>query len=417
MKRCLILLTTGFPFTSAEPYLEAELPVLAARFTHVFLFAIGLQPGLAPTLPMPKNVIVCNCASVSRRRGRTTDLLRGLPAAASLDGVCAQDRREAGASPAKRAFLGYYLTRVHRHAAEVEACLADVDFSLYDQVCLYSYWLFAAAGVAAELREYLRDRGVGNVRFISRAHSYDLYTYANALSYLPCRTALLRAADGVYACSEDGAAYLRERYPDFRDKIHTAYLGTAEGERTEGSGDGVFRILTCCRTIPLKRLDRLADVLKTMPPDSRIEWTHIGDGSALAALRRQCGGGFAGVQVRFLGALAHAQVLQYYRQHPVDLFVNLSSREGLPVAVMEAMSFGVPAVVTDVGGCGEMIRTGYNGYLLPADFTAGALQNTLRHAMRDAASMRENALRTWRTRFSAQENYTQFCRVLCGEEA
>ena len=415
MKRCLILLTTGYPFTSAEPYLEAELPIAAARFSHVFLFAVGLRPGLSPIAATPENVVVCNCASLSGKAGRATDLLHGLPTAATLDGVAQTDRTAVGASVAKRAFLGYYLARVQRHASEIEACLADVDFSLYDEVCLYSYWFFVTAGVAVKLREYLRSRGVENNRLISRAHSYDLYAYANRLSYLPCRTALLDALDGVYVCSHDGENYLKERHPEFRDKIHTAYLGSSGGERTDGSTYVGFRILTCCRTIPLKRLDRLADALKMLPADSRIEWTHIGDGSALPALRRQCGDGFAGARVRFVGALPHEEVLEYYRSHPVDLFVNLSSREGLPVAVMEALSFGVPALVTDVGGCGEMIRNGKNGFLLPRDFTSPALCDLLRLAMRRASQMRDDAFATWQERFCAQTNYTDFCRVLCGD--
>ena len=413
MRRCLILLTTGFPFTSGEPYLHAEIPILAAQFTHVFLFAVGLRPGLAPQVQLPENVIVCNGARISPLRARAEDVLHGLPACIAPQ-LPAQDLREAGRRPSRRVFLGYYLSRVDRLAEEIETCLRDVDFSLYDQVCVYSYWFFATAGVGVRVRDFLRRRGAQNVRLVSRAHSYDLYTYANALSYLPCRTSLLQALDGVYAVSRNGCAYLRDRYPAYREKIHTAYLGTDGGVRTAGSVDGVFRILTCCRTIPLKRLDRLADVLRMLPADSRVEWTHIGDGSALPALRRQCAA-LQGVHVRFLGALAHEKVLDYYTHNPVDLFVNLSSREGLPVAVMEALSFGIPALVTDVGGCSEMIRQDYNGALLAPSFTSAALYEMLRHCMRTAGAMRENAFQTWQTQFSAGDNYARFVRTLCGE--
>lgn len=39
-----------------------------------------------------------------------------------------------------------------------------------------------------------------------------------------------------------------------------------------------------------------------------------------------------------------------------DLFVTTSVTEGLPVSLLEAMSVGLPAVVTDVGGMSEIAR-------------------------------------------------------------
>ena len=110
------------------------------------------------------------------------------------------------------------------------------------------------------------------------------------------------------------------------------------------------------------------------------------------------------------GALPHGEVLRYYRTHPVDLFVLVSSREGLPVSVMEALSFGVPAVVTDVGGCTELIRDGENGYVLPAQLSPALLGETLLRAMADGARLRGAAFGTWQARFIARENYLRFAQ-------
>lgn len=42
-----------------------------------------------------------------------------------------------------------------------------------------------------------------------------------------------------------------------------------------------------------------------------------------------------------------------------------SWREGTPTSIMEGMSMGRPAVVTDAPGCREVVHNGVNGYLVP----------------------------------------------------
>jgi len=54
--------------------------------------------------------------------------------------------------------------------------------------------------------------------------------------------------------------------------------------------------------------------------------------------------------------LPHNDVLNYYASNPVDVFINTSSSEGLPVSIMEAMSFGIPVIATNVGGTGHCYK-------------------------------------------------------------
>jgi len=48
-----------------------------------------------------------------------------------------------------------------------------------------------------------------------------------------------------------------------------------------------------------------------------------------------------------------------------DLFLASSKREGLPVAVMEAMATGLPIIATNNRGHRELIDDGNNGFLVP----------------------------------------------------
>ena len=50
-----------------------------------------------------------------------------------------------------------------------------------------------------------------------------------------------------------------------------------------------------------------------------------------------------------------------------DIFVLPSLWEGMPNAILEAMSFGIPVIATNVGGTPEIIKDGENGFLIPPE--------------------------------------------------
>ena len=48
-----------------------------------------------------------------------------------------------------------------------------------------------------------------------------------------------------------------------------------------------------------------------------------------------------------------------------DILVLPSYSEGLPNVVMEALSCSTPAIVTDVGGCSEVVKDSETGFVVP----------------------------------------------------
>lgn len=67
--------------------------------------------------------------------------------------------------------------------------------------------------------------------------------------------------------------------------------------------------------------------------------------------------------IKFLGFSDDVRI--FYSS--ADMFLLTSSSETFPLSVIEAMSFGLPSVITDVGGACELIMEGFNGYTVPVN--------------------------------------------------
>ena len=117
-------------------------------------------------------------------------------------------------------------------------------------------------------------------------------------------------------------------------------------------------------------LDAFAQLLRDEP---RSLLACAGDGPLGEALRAEAESAGLNERVRWLGAVEDMR--EFYSA--LDVCVLNSTREGLPLCLLEAMSFGIPVVATDVGGVGELLADGA-GLLVPsraADALAGALRS------------------------------------------
>lgn len=95
-------------------------------------------------------------------------------------------------------------------------------------------------------------------------------------------------------------------------------------------------------------LEAFAQLLRDEP---RSLLACAGDGPLGDALRAEAEGAGLSERVRWLGPVENMR--QFYSA--LDVCVLNSTREGLPLALLEAMSFGIPVVATDVGGVGELL--------------------------------------------------------------
>jgi glycosyltransferase involved in cell wall biosynthesis len=93
-----------------------------------------------------------------------------------------------------------------------------------------------------------------------------------------------------------------------------------------------------------------------------------------------------------------------------DIFVLPSSVEGLPNALLEAMSCGLAVITTRVGGNTEIIENGINGLLIDPD-DSQQLSITLIKIMKERETIEKlgrNARKTIETKFSIDNITTEY---------
>ena len=122
--------------------------------------------------------------------------------------------------------------------------------------------------------------------------------------------------------------------------------------------------LVCCtgRDVPRKGFDVLIEAMRHLPEALNVHLLLVGKVDQNPKLQAQAAALPQPERVHFTGYRTDAPAIAAAS----DVFVLPSTeREGLPRAVIEAMAYGVPAIVTDVGGMPELVEDGVSGYVVP----------------------------------------------------
>jgi len=140
-----------------------------------------------------------------------------------------------------------------------------------------------------------------------------------------------------------------------------------------------FNILCVGRLVPAKGQQVLVTALGILVKQGyRIELCLVGDGPDMKKLKKEvvrCG---LDSQIVFRGSLNQDEVLKAYKK--ADFFALASFSEGIPVALMEAMSMEIPCIATHIAGIPELIRHGIDGLLVPpvnAEEIASSIANLI----------------------------------------
>lgn len=196
----------------------------------------------------------------------------------------------------------------------------------------------------------------------------------------------LRRADAVITLSRSMQQYFQGRLPNARvELIPNGISLPALGQRGRRQDGPVIYVGTLKRQKGVDVLLRAWARLPAHAPSLRL----VGDGPqrpALEALARELG---LGDRVTFLGTRNDVPALL----REASAFVLPSRWEGMPNALLEAMSFGLPCIATQIPGSADLIEHSVSGMLVPPEdpiALAAALEGLLTQPER-AARLGERA--------------------------
>ena len=97
----------------------------------------------------------------------------------------------------------------------------------------------------------------------------------------------------------------------------------------------------------------------------------------------------------------------------VDAVLNTSEIEGISVTAMEALDKGIPMIVTDVGGMGELVVDGKNGWVVsPSDY--GDIESIVRQLIRDRTKVTAVKKRILESELDEKFNVTNMVQKYLG---
>ncbi len=123
-----------------------------------------------------------------------------------------------------------------------------------------------------------------------------------------------------------------------------------------------YDLILVGRLAEIKRIDVFLEALALIARERRkVRAAIVGDGELRRLLERMVEELGIAENVHFAGL--QSDVGAWLRQSRI--FVLTSDSEGLSLSLMEAMTAGLPAVVSDVGDLGDLVEQGRNGFLVP----------------------------------------------------
>lgn len=318
-----------------------------------------------------------------------------------------------------KGFLYHLITEIFCSEILYKGATRILQNSPEDKCTVLAAWFNVEAYAASLLK-----KKYSNIRAFSFAHAFEINPDRNDYVDLSLNSFKHDNLDGIFFISEKMLS-IYEKFTNKifsnQDNISVRYLGCPKlFEGLNKTNHKNFHICSCSSVVNLKRIDIILEALNEWS-SCDIRYTHIGEGPLLQSMKQRAKhitDTNPLVKIEFIGKLSNNEVQRFYTENSIDLFINTSDSEGLPVSIMEAMAYGIPVIATDVGGTSEIVKK-CSGILIEKGISGTKLKNYiqmyLNMSLLEKEDMRNAAHSIWKEKFNLTKNANEFYWDLINE--
>ena len=285
---------------------------------------------------------------------------------------------------------------------------------------IYTFWYKYETLASIICKQYFNIP----IKCITRTHGGDLYEFVQENKYQPYKKWMDKHIDRIFFASKAGYDYYLNSFAaQGRDKYTIARLGIENHYTFKDIDKAEFstkclNIISCSFMVPGKRIQLIVEALSNMD-EMNINWIHIGDGIERENLERISKSLLetkSNIRYNFMGYLKNDSIKKLYYDTYFNCFVSTTATEGgNPVSMIEAISFGIPIIASNVGGVPEIVNND-TGILLDPDNCVNELVNALYRfsamTAQETERLRRSCREFWESNYRAETQYSQFADTL-----
>lgn len=304
-------------------------------------------------------------------------------------------------------FSIHNILKLYKYSYDAAILYSFIKYYRKDVNILYSFWFSYDAYACAMIKRKYHD-----IYAIARAHSYELQINRNSCNPYLMKKYTCNNLDEIAFISNNSLECFIDYYKGSTENFRIRYLGSTKNgtgmiERTQNER---LVLVSCSSIVPVKRLDRLINAIKKWNNSRELHWIHVGDGPQAREIYRMALEYLdpnPHVTYEFLGYLDNNEVHNVLRRDSINLFVNVSDAEGVPVSIMEAMSVGLPVIAPRIFGIPELIDENC-GFLFELDNAESNLLECLNKFIDlnkdERDQMGHNSYVKWKQKFCLEDN-------------